>query len=275
MKRLHLIEIGDQVWLPTSVRDALTDYLQFVINLTQPYAPIVPQLRRALQRTNTRRIVDLCSGGAGPWLSLRPALEESGSISVLLTDKFPNLQAFQRAESVARGVLEFVAEPVDATDAPDEMIGFRTLFSSFHHFRPAEARRILGDAVRKRQGIGIFEATHRSALAILLMFVTPLLTLVFTPFIRPFRWSRLLWTYAVPVIPLVVLFDSIVSCLRTYTPAELQVLTADLSPETQYQWEIGEQRTGRAPLPITYLIGYPIKAGDAEGTAPPLHNLEG
>ena len=260
MKRFQLIEIEDQTWLPNSVRDALTDYLQFMTYHTQPYAPIVPQLERAFEQTNARRIVDLCSGGAGPWLSLYPALQQSGSMRVLLTDKFPNVQAFQRAGFLSNGALEFIAESVDATDVPDDVVGFRTLFASFHHFSPAQAHAILSDAVEKRQGIGVFEATHRSALAILLMFLTPLLVLIFTPFIRPFRPSRLLWTYVVPVVPFVVLFDGIVSCLRTYNPTELQVLTAELSSGTQYQWEIGEQRAERAPLPVTYLLGYPTAA---------------
>ena len=260
MKRFQLIEIGDQVWLPNSVRDALTDYLQFVINLTKPYAPIVPRLRHALAQTNACRIIDLCSGGAGPWLALQPALQDSASMSVLLTDKFPNVPAFERAFSVSNGALEFVAESVDATAVSEQMVGFRTLFSSFHHFRPAEARAILGDAVKNRQGIGVFEATHRSVLAILLMFITPFLVLIFTPFIRPFRPSRLLWTYVVPIVPLIVLFDGIVSCLRTYTPAELQTLTAEVSSETPYQWEIGEQRAEGKPLPVTYLLGYPTAA---------------
>ncbi len=66
MRRFQLIEIGDQTWLPNSIRDALTDYLQFVTYRTQPYAPIVLQLERALKQTNARQIVDLCSGGAGP-----------------------------------------------------------------------------------------------------------------------------------------------------------------------------------------------------------------
>lgn len=70
MKRLQLIEIGDQNWLPTIIRDSLTDYLQFVINLMQPYSPIAAQLRHALNVTADRQVIDLCSGGAGPWLSL-------------------------------------------------------------------------------------------------------------------------------------------------------------------------------------------------------------
>ncbi|HXM61951.1 MAG TPA: hypothetical protein VN950_13935, partial [Terriglobales bacterium] len=74
--------------------------------------------------------------------------------------------------------------------------------------------------------------------------------------IRPFRWSRLLWTYLIPVIPLVLLFDGVVSCLRTYRPQELREMVEKLKPPScQYQWEIGELAGGK--MPVTYLIGYP------------------
>src|SRR5439155_21664731 len=119
-------------------------------------------------------------------------------------------------------------EAVDATSGPPALSGFRTLFSSFHHFRPEEARRILADAVRQRQGIGVFEATQRSAPAMLAMLLTPLFVLLATPFIRPFRLSRLFWTYLLPVVPIVALFDGVVSCLRTYTPTELRALVAEV-----------------------------------------------
>ena len=38
--------------------------------------------------------------------------------------------------------------------------------------------------------------------------------LLATPFILPFRWSRLFWTYIVPALPLVLTFDVVVSLLR-------------------------------------------------------------
>src|SRR5262249_52994119 len=131
------------------------------------------------------------------------------------------------------------------------------LFSSFHHFRPEAARGILKDAVRSRQGIGVFEATQRSLPALLAMLLTPLFVLLITPFIRPWRLSRLFWTYLLPVVPLVVLFDGIVSCLRTYTPAELRALAASVPGSDTYVWEIGEQRGRPGTLPVTYLVGYP------------------
>ncbi len=45
---------------------------------------------------------------------------------------------------------------------PRELKGFRTMFTSFHHFPPEEARAILQNAVDAGEGIGIFEITRRA-----------------------------------------------------------------------------------------------------------------
>ena len=74
--------------------------------------------------------------------------------------------------------------------------------------------------------------------------------------IRPFRWSRLFYTYVLPIIPLVLLFDGLVSCLRTYQPRELRELIEGVAAP-EYRWETGEQSGTFAGLPITYLVGYP------------------
>jgi hypothetical protein len=58
-------------------------------------------------------------------------------------------------------------------------------------------------------------------------------------------------------VPLVSLFDGLVSCLRTYSVAELRELTEGLNA-TNYEWEIGEVKSMAGPIPITYLIGVPI-----------------
>jgi hypothetical protein len=256
VKRLHLFEFNDQAWLPSSLRDALTDYLQFAIKVGRPYAPIVPILKDALTRTDSQRVIDLCSGGGGAWAVMLP--EMPASLQVQLTDKFPNVPAFRLLQSAAPAQVQFHSESVDASAVPPEMTGFRTLFSSFHHFPPDQARAILQDAVEKRQGIGIFEATQRSAPAILMMLLTPLVVLLSTPFIRPLRLSRLFWTYLPPVMPLLVPFDGIVSCLRTYSPEELRALVQELPPDAQnYHWDIGEAKAARGGLPVTYLLGYP------------------
>jgi hypothetical protein len=258
MRRIHSIEIHDQTWCPPSLRDALTDTLQFALHIGNHYAPAVPRLRKALEAANERRVIDLCSGGGGPWLRLLKAFEEKEKypVDVLLTDMFPNIHALERVRRILRNRISFEAEPVDAKHVPARLAGFRTLFSSFHHFRPIEARAILQDAAENKRGIGIFEFTHRDPLAILLFLVASLFLPFFVPFIRPFRWSRWVWTYLIPVFVLVAIFDGVVSCLRTYSVRELRELTAELSANG-YRWEMGEDRSGPSPVPITYLIGIP------------------
>jgi hypothetical protein len=84
----------------------------------------------------------------------------------------------------------------------------------------------------------------------------PLVSLFVAPFIRPFRFSRLFWTYIIPIIPLVLYYDGVVSCLRAYSTSTLLGLTRDLAAQN-YQWQIGEENRALHVLPITYLIGFP------------------
>src|SRR5262249_30568085 len=100
--RLHLFEFEDQPWLPGIVRDLATDYLCFIQATFRLHRPIVPLVAEALRVTNQQQIVDLCSGGGGPVLEIQKALSAAGlSISITLTDRFPNPHAFQKIEEAA------------------------------------------------------------------------------------------------------------------------------------------------------------------------------
>ncbi len=273
LRRFHLAEIEDQPWCPALLRDALTDFLHAVLNLGGVYLVIVPRLRAALERCGTRRVIDLCSGGGGPWTRLLPALEKDGTsspvgtpspagtsaVEVCLTDRFPNHGAFERRQSRSDQRITYHPHPVDAAKVPAELTGFRTLFTAFHHFPPQTARAVLADASRHGQGVALFEVTQRSFLSLVLIgIVVPISALLVTPFIRPFRWSRLFLTYVVPLVPLLACYDGLVSCLRTYSPAELLAFARELDG-AGYEWEAGEARYwhGLSPIPITYLIGLP------------------
>jgi len=264
MSRVQFIELHEQPWFPSSLRDDVTDAVQFGFNLLRAYEPIAPLLQIVIDRTGNganslQSIVDMCSGGGGPWLELSQTLRcrnagDSAGLQIWLTDKYPNLEAFRSVSASSDHHINYYPESVDAMNVPPSLKGLRTMFTSFHHFSPDDARAILQNAVDAGESVGIFEITKRAPSAIGIIFVGVLLMFLHTPRIRPFRWSRLLWTYLIPVIPLVLLFDGIVSCLRTYRPQELREIVEKLT-SCQYQWEIGELAGKRAP--VTYLIGYP------------------
>ena len=99
---------------------------------------------------------------------------------------------------------------------------------------------------------------QRNLLMLLAVLPVPVRVLLAVPFIRPFRWSTLLWTYLVPILPIVLLFDSIVSVLRIYSSEELRGLTTGLD---SYRWSTGTVRSKPIPVPVLYLVGVPIESG--------------
>jgi len=255
---VRLFEIHEQEWFPQFLRDEFVDELQMILDVTNTYQPIANLLRRRLRQCGANRVLDLCSGAGGPWPSLVRDFENSGAEppEVLLTDKYPCKKMLDDRQSASARRIRFLSHSVDATQIPEHLDGFRTLFSSFHHLTPDEARRLLEDSVSRQQGIAIFEAPARRALTLLSLFFIPIAAWLFVPFRRPFRWSRLLWTYLIPMIPFVLFFDGLVSCLRAYSPAELREMTRGLA-KGEYRWEIGEKSGGLLPLRITYLVGCP------------------
>jgi hypothetical protein len=117
---------------------------------------------------------------------------------------------------------------------------------------------MLADAVAQQQGIAVFEAAKRDLSTMAATFAIPILNWYVTPGIRPFRWSRMLWTYLLPVVPFTLLIDGLLSCLRSYSLDDLRELTEGLGGE-DYRWETGNERGGR--IGIVYLIGRPCIRG--------------
>ncbi len=261
MKRIHLFEFMDQPWYPAAFRRMQTDYLQFVVTRGSGHEQLIPLIQKALHQAGTTEIVDLCSGGTGPWLKLQARLARAGSpVSVKLTDKYPDPASIHRWASAPDTPLEYLADPVDALCVPSHLRGMRTLFEGFHHFRPEHARAILQDAASQKAAIGIFEASFKPPLDALLLLLSPLMTLLgylfVTPFLRPRTLTRFFWTYLVPVVPLATCWDGLISMLRVYSPPALRALT-DQIPIDGYVWEIGQASAGNPLFAYVYLIGYP------------------
>jgi hypothetical protein len=255
MRRLELQEIHDHPGFPGFLRDLVTDALQSLWEFGNSYRPVLGRLLDGMERAGTREVLDLCSGGGGPWLRLirEPDLQLPPGIVVRLTDKYPNRAAFARASQVSP-MLQSESDSIDATRIPERLDGFRTIFSSFHHFGPDSARQVLADAASQQRGVGIFEMARRSPRTMLTICCLPLLSWLLAPSIRPFRWSRLFWTYVLPLVPFVLFYDGLVSCLRAHSQEELEELVRPLS-SSEYRWTIGEELGGF--LPLTYLLGYP------------------
>jgi hypothetical protein len=254
MRRLHWFEFGDLHWFPQVLRDAETAYLAAAYGVF-PLAKLwAEKIATVLAAGEPVEMVDLCSGSGGPMPGIIAELEARGyKVGATLTDLYPN------PKSASHPRLRWMAGPVDATRVPAELKGVRTMFSAFHHFRPDAAEAILKDAFDRRRAICIFESGSGTFLGSLGMVGVPFAVLAFMPLARPFRWTNLLFTYLIPVLPFLVLWDGVVSMLRIYSPEQMKAFTQDLQA-ADYTWEIGRIRVSGIPGGLPYLVGRPIRA---------------
>ena len=188
---------------------------------------------------------------------LQTLAAEGFEVSALMTDRYPNFSAFEHVSAESEGRIDFSKEPVDAMDVPPRLTGLRTLYSALHHFRPAAARGIFQSAVDTGQPIASFEIVGRHPAMIMGVLFAPIAVLLSVPFLRPFRWSWLPLTYLIPVIPLFVLWDGFVSCLRVYSTDELEELIASLDGGDRFVWEVGNIPMSPVPVPAIYCVGVP------------------
>ena len=259
LPRIHAFEFHEQPWLPETLRRALTEWLRALWEYSRAETVIAPLLHSAIVSSGATRIVDLCSGRSGPIIRVQAELARSGiPIPVVLTDKFPDREAWAALTAASGGSVTASIESVDATAVPETLIGLRTLFNSFHHFRPHEALRILAEAYRDRQPVGVFEITARTLPRLALCFPASFLSCFLLIWrMRPRRASWWILTWCVPLIPFIVGWDAFVSHLRSYRDTELQELTRDLT-DPSWCWQQGSVAAPHGGVKISFLIGTPV-----------------
>lgn len=119
-------------------------------------------------------------------------------------------------------------------------------------------QKILQNAVDNNAPILIVEAQERNMANVLKNAFSPIMVLLTAPFISPFNIGRLIFTYLIPIVPLLILWDGVVSVLRTYTIEEMKGMTKELNNRLAYNWEIKKIEDG--PITLLYLLGFPKKS---------------
>lgn len=272
MQRLHLVELEDLPWIPHPVRDGSRDVLDLFFARIGFYRRFLANLRRLVALTGERLLVDLCSGGGGGALAMWALLDEADrrDLRLVLSDRFPDAAAIARVDALGDPRVRYHPRPVDALAVPREFRGIRTMYTALHHFRPDDVKRLLQGAVAERAPLAFFDLAASPQLRRMPLALAPLACLVsgaalfpvpllLTPLVRPFGWSRVAFTYALPAIPTVFAWDGAISAIRAYTPDELLALARSVPGADDYAWEVtrdglalcltGAPRRARVPSP--------------------------
>ncbi len=259
MKRLRCREFHETVWCPSVFRDYLTDFLSCVWK-SGAYADALDKIAVLMEKTGRKQMADLCSGrGEYVPVFLREIQRKNGreDLHAVQTDLYPHHIAF---EEPVKGV-EYCREPLRAEDAVRKFDGVAMMFSALHHFNEEEVERIFRTAAGCGRPIAFFDVSQRRFFRDILSTVgLPFLVLFFTPFVRPWNFKRFLFTYLIPVMPLLILADGILSRLKAYKPSEIEVIAKKVETDFPgYRFEVGNYPLLYHFQSVTYVVGAPAE----------------
>lgn len=210
-------------------------------------ASVIQTLLKSSELSTTRiSAVDFCSGGGGPTPVIERIVNASRRangqqpIDFYLSDLHPHLEDWiALADSSVH--LHFIPQSIDAArplprrlnmephskqprGARDGEKMFRLFFASFHHFNDKLAKEILASSLEESEGFAIVELVDRRVSSMLTNFeeafvvmLLPLIYFIHDPI-------HLFFTYVIPILPFVLVWDGLISSLRVRTFDELMQL---------------------------------------------------
>ncbi|KAH8903498.1 hypothetical protein BR93DRAFT_884960 [Coniochaeta sp. PMI_546] len=229
--------------------------------------------------------IDFCAGAGGPTPSIEKHLNGSLSshqhphpqpksyadaaatgtpaehtsdrpVQFVLTDLHPHPEDWAIAARESQNI-SYESGSVDAADAPPELVGryksegkkVMRLFSlAFHHFDDPLAKAILKNTVETSDAFAIFELQERNIASFFTLIAFGIGCFVLAPYFA-WKWRSpvtIIFTYLIPILPFVLVFDGWMSALRTRTPDEVEALLrtcgAEGGEEELRRWQV---RSGR------------------------------
>lgn len=208
-------ELEDHSWFPDSLRAYQTDFLGGIAKLIGLYKPAAIFLSGKVKAAD--RIVDLASGSGIPAILATRNMD----VDLILTDKFPNAK---NADFINKSFnADYMTDSIDVIENEIPRGAVYIMFNSLHHFSKENLIIILKKIQTHNADAYFFEPIMPTLSTFLkVAFSTLLLPFFIVPFIKPFRWDRLVFTYLFPIGILATFWDGMISVRKSYSIQELE-----------------------------------------------------
>ncbi len=229
MKRKQAPQISNSAWFPKFLTRCVYEFMTWFVGKANAAKPFIPVIEEGLQYSDKIVVVDQ-KMGAG----------------------------FETVDNlIDQGISRTYMNPDQVNG---EQSGLYVCVNSFHQLPPERAKNLLMSVAKHGHPIVVVEGNNDSLWQVFGMTVIVPLTVILTaPFVKPFRIERLIFTYLIPILPLVIFIDGFLALFKLYNPADLDELTAEIDVKN-YQWRSGKEDNGRGGK-IIYLIGHAVAEG--------------
>lgn len=202
-------ELEDYSWFPEALRRQQTEYIGWMVRAFRVYRNVPELMRKHFPPKALLHLTDMGSGSGGPLpqLSRDPVFKES---RFLLSDLYPQAQMSLPERCT------YLPTPADARNYQPISGSSISFFNTFHHFSPEEQKAIITRHLSNGHCLLVAEIlTPDIWCALRILLATTLGQVLLAPLVKPFRLSRLLFTWVIPVNLLTVTWDGLISVRKS------------------------------------------------------------
>lgn len=242
------LELEDHSWFPKRLRRYQMEYISFLAEKLGLYAPVIKMLKALQEQHGFDEWTDCCSGSAGPVQYLLQ--HDFTANTIFLTDK--HLQPIPFATTTDGVRIKEINVLQDAIPGH----GLVTMFNALHHFSDIERKQMIQTIAQQKRPFLFAEITHPTFLNFLsITLATTIGQLLFAPFISPFSFKRLFFTYLIPINLFTITWDGWMSVFRSISSNSFLQLKNETSSDS---YSVSFTQKGPWWKKVSILTGQPI-----------------
>ena len=227
MKRKQVFQFSNQKWYPSFLKRDMYEFMSWFVGKVNAAKPFLPVLEEVIGHTQTKTIINIDSKIGAGIETVLPLLPEGTEVINVELERFSTHNK-----------------------------GMYTFINSFHQLDEKKATYYLTQIADSGNSVAVLEGNNDSLWQVVGMTIfVPLTVILSAPFVQPFRITRLIFTYLIPILPVVTMLDGFLALFKLYNPNDLNELVSNI-PVKSYVWKSGKADNGRGGK-IIYLMGYP------------------
>jgi hypothetical protein len=224
MRRKQVTQFINTTWFPKHLKLLIAEFLTWFVLKTNASKPFMPLINQMLEENKTNTIINIDIPIGAGIDTVTPFLDKKIKVRNLTLAEFNTQQS---------GLYLFV--------------------NAFHQLPPQKAQQIVAQIAKSKNPLIIVEGNNDSLWQIVGMtFFVPLTVILTAFFVKPFRFTRIIFTYLLPILPIALVIDGCLALLKLYNPKDLLTLSKNIELEN-HQWEAGKKDNGRGGK-IMYLL---------------------
>jgi hypothetical protein len=227
MKRKQVFQFSNQKWYPSFLKRDMYEFMSWFVGKVNAAKPFLPVLEEVIGNTQTKIIINIDSKIGAGIETVLPLLPDGTEVINVELEKFSTHNK-----------------------------GMYTFINSFHQLDEKKATYYLTQIADSGNSVAVLEGNNDSLWQVVGMTIfVPLTVIISAPFVQPFRITRLIFTYLIPILPVITMLDGFLALFKLYNPNDLNELVSTI-PVKNYTWKSGKADNGRGGK-IIYLMGYP------------------